>query len=435
MKSPRTVLLVLAVAVAGVTGGVLAGRWSASRTAESAVVAVPVGSAAGTERKVLYWYDPMYPQQRFDQPGKSPFMDMQLVPRYADEATDQSDRQAGVKIDPAIVQNLGMRLAMVQRVPVSTRVEASGIVGLNERAVAVLQSRATGFVERVWPLAPGDVVAAGQPLAQLRVPEWTAAQHEFIAVRGADDAALLAAARERLLSLGMTLAEVRALERGGVVQARHTVRAPIGGVLESLDLRAGMTATAGQTLARINGLDPVWLEVAVPQAQAGQVTVGARAEAQLAAAPGQTVVGRVTALLPTLNEATRSLRVRVELPNADGRLRPGQSARVQLVGDGAHTALAVPTEAVIRTGRRALVMVASDGGRYRPQEVTLGPELGDKTVIRAGLDEGQQVVASGQFLLDSEASLLGIGAGPAADRPVAAPHSGHVQDDGAGAAP
>ncbi|MFP5464301.1 MAG: efflux RND transporter periplasmic adaptor subunit, partial [Gammaproteobacteria bacterium] len=378
-------------------------------------------------------YDPMYPQQRFERPGKSPFMDMQLVPRYADEATDQSDRQAGVKIDPAIVQNLGMRLAMVQRVPVSTRVEASGIVGLNERAVAVVQSRAAGFVERVWPLAPGDVVAAGQPLAQLRVPEWTAAQHEFIAVRGADDAALLAAARERLLSLGMTLAEVRALERGGVVQARHTVRAPIGGVLESLDLRAGMTATAGQTLARINGLDPVWLEVAVPQAQAGQVTVGARAEAQLAAAPGQTVVGRVTALLPTLNEATRSLRVRVELPNADGRLRPGQSARVQLVGDGAHTALAVPTEAVIRTGRRALVMVAGDGGRYRPQEVTLGPELGDKTVIRAGLDEGQQVVASGQFLLDSEASLLGIG--PAAGRPVAAPHSGHVQDDGAGAAP
>ena len=117
------------------------------------------------------------------------------------------------------------------------------------------------------------------------------------------------------------------------------------------------------------------------------------------------------------------------------RLRPGQSAQVRLVGDGADTALAVPTEAVIRTGQRALVMVAGDGGRYRPQEVTLGPELGDKTVIRAGLDEGQQVVASGQFLLDSEASLLGIGAGPAADRPVAAPHGGHAQGDGAGAAP
>jgi len=413
MKSPRTVLLVLAVAVASVAVGVLAGRWSASRPAEPAVVAVPAGSAAGKERKVLYWYDPMVPQQHFDRPGKSPFMDMQLVPRYADEAPDPSGTQAGVTIDPAIVQNLGMRLAAVQRVPLSTRVEASGIVGLNERAVAVVQSRAAGFVERVWPLAPGDVIAAGQPLAQLRVPEWTAAQHELIAVRG--DASLLAAARERLLSLGMAQAEVRALEQGGVVKAVHTVGAPSGGVLEALDVRAGMTLGAGQTLARINGLDPVWLEVAVPEAQAGQVTIGDRAEARLASMPGQPIVGRVTALLPTLNDATRSLRVRVELPNRDGKLRPGQSARVQLAGGGADTALAVPTEAVIRTGQRALVMVAGDGGRYAPVEVTLGPELGDNTVIRTGLDEGQQVVASGQFLLDSEASLLGIGAGPAAD--------------------
>ena len=415
MKSPRSVLLVLAVAVASVAVGVLAGRWSASRPAEPAVVASAPGSATGGERQPLYWYDPMVPQQHFDRPGKSPFMDMQLVPRYADATTDPSGKQAGVTIDPAIVQNLGMRLATVQRMPVSTRVEASGIVGFNERAVAVVQSRAAGFVERVWPLAPGDVIVAGQPLAQLRVPEWTAAQHEFIAVRGAGDAGLVAAARERLLSLGLTLGKVRALEQNGVAQALHTVGAPIGGVLESLDVRAGMTLTSGQTLARINGLDPLWLDVAVPEARAGQVAVGDRAEAHLASSPGQPIVGRVTALLPTLNAATRSLRLRVELPNRDGKLRPGQSARVQLAGGSEETALAVPTEAVIRTGQRALVMVAGDGGRYAPVEVTLGPELGDKTVIRTGLDEGQQVVASGQFLLDSEASLLGIGASPAAN--------------------
>ncbi len=408
MKSPRTVLLVLVVAVAGVALGALAGRWWLPRTAEPAAVASPAGDPAGGEREALYWYDPMVPQQHFDRPGKSPFMDMALVPRYADEPAGQDARQAGVKIDPALTQNMGMRLAVVERVPLSARVEASGIVGLNERAVAVVQSRAAGFVERVWPLAPGDVIAAGQPLAQVRVPEWTAAQHELIAVRG--DIGLLAAARERLLSLGMMSADIRALEQSGNVQARHTVRAPIDGVLESLDVRAGMTVTGGQTLARINGLDPLWLEVAVPEARAGQVAVGDRAEARLAAAPGQMMVGRVTALLPVLSDATRSLRVRVELPNADGRLRPGQSAQVLLVGSGEDTALAVPTEAVIRTGQRALVMVAGDGGRYAPVEVTLGPELGDKTVIRAGLSEGQQVVSSGQFLLDSEASLLGIGA-------------------------
>ncbi len=408
MTSRGTVFLVLAVAAAGIAIGTVAGRRWPARTAEHAVVASPAGSATGGARQALYWYDPMVPQQHFDRPGKSPFMDMALVPRYADEPMDQSDEQAGIRIAPALTQNMGMRLAAVQRVPLSARVEASGIVGLNERAVAVVQSRAAGFVERVWPLAPGDVIAAGQALAQLRVPEWTAAQHELIAVRG--DASLLAAARERLLSLGMTQADIRALEHGGLVKAVHTVSAPIGGMLETLDVRAGMTVTGGQTLARINGLDPLWLEVAVPEALAGQVAVGDRAEARLAAAPGQMIVGRVTALLPTLNDATRSLRVRVELPNADGRLRPGQSAQVQLVGGGAETALAVPTEAVIRTGQRALVMVAGDGGRYAPVEVTLGPELGDKTVIHAGLDEGQQVVSSGQFLLDSEASLLGVGA-------------------------
>ena len=408
MTSRGTVFLVLAVAAAGIAVGTVAGRRWPARTPEQAVLASPAGSATNGARQPLYWYDPMVPQQHFDRPGKSPFMDMALVPRYADEPADQDARQAGVKIDPALTQNMGMRLAVVERVPLSARVEANGIVGLNERAVAVVQSRAAGFVERVWPLAPGDVIAAGQPLAQLRVPEWTAAQHELIAVRG--DVNLLAAARERLLSLGMTQADVRALEHGGLVKAVHTVSAPSGGMLETLDVRAGMTVTGGQTLARINGLDPVWLEVAVPEAQAGRLAVGARAEAHLAAAPGETIVGRVTALLPVLSDATRSLRVRVELPNADGRLRPGQSAQVLLVGSGEDTALAVPTEAVIRTGQRALVMVAGDGGRYAPVEVTLGPELGDKTVIRAGLSEGQQVVSSGQFLLDSEASLLGIGA-------------------------
>lgn len=408
MKSLRTVLLVLAAAVAGVAAGALGGRWWSPHTAAPASAAGPADDSADGEREVLYWYDPMYPQQHFDQPGKSPFMDMALVPRYADEAGTAGQPQ-GVRIDPSAAQNLGLRLAAVARIPLTTQVEASGIIGFDERTVAVVQSRASGFVERVWPLAPGDVIAAGQPLAQLRVPEWAAAQHEFIALHSAGDAGLLAAARERLLSLGMALEEVQAVERSGVVPARHTVRAPIGGALESLDVRTGMTVTVGQTLARLNGLGKVWLEVAVPEALAGQVTIGAGAEARLAALPGQTIAGRVTALLPTLNDATRSLRARVELPNPDGMLRPGQSARVRIAAGSDDTALAVPTEAVIRTGRRALVMVAGDGGRYHPQEVTLGPELGDKTVIRAGLDEGQQVVASGQFLLDSEASLLGLG--------------------------
>ena len=356
------------------------------------------------EGKVLYWYDPMYPQQRFDKPGKSPFMDMDLVPKYADEAGEGS----GVKIDPSVTQNLGVRLATVERVDLVTQLEATGLVGFNERDVAVVQSRAGGFVERVWPLAPGDVVRAGQPLAEFLVPEWAAAQYEFLAIRSTGDAALLAAARDRLRLLGMAEGLIREVERSGTPRSRYTVMAPIGGLLQSLDVRQGMSVMAGQTLARINGLGTVWLEAAVPEALAGAVRPGAVAQVRLAGFPEQAIEGRVTTILPALNEASRSLRVRVELPNRDGRLRPGLSAQVSLGAGSGETALAVPTEAVIRTGKRALVMVAAENGRFLPVEVRLGQEIGERTVIASGLAEGQKVVASGQFLIDSEASLAGV---------------------------
>jgi len=186
---------------------------------------------------------------------------------------------------------------------------------------------------------------------------------------------------------------------------------------------------AGQTLARINGIGTVWLDVAVPEAQAGSVRPGQAAEAVFAAFPGKPVPGRVTALLPTLNDSARALRVRIELPNPDGRLRPGLTAQVSLKGGGGESVLLVPTEAVIRTGRRALVIVAEAEGRYRPVEVTLGAETGSDSVVLSGLDEGQAVVASGQFLIDSEASLQGIVARAAgADATLAAPAALHEAD-------
>ena len=426
----RTHMLLLWGAVGGLGIGWLAGRlWPPAAVVDKPPAAAP--GPAGHQREVLYWYDPMVPQKHFDRPGKSPFMDMALVPRYADEAADVPDTP-GLRVPAAQVQRLGLRTATVTRIALAVPVEASGVIGFDQRAVTVLQSRAAGFVERAWPLAPGDVVAAGQPLARLRVPQWAAAQAELLAVRASGDDALLAAARERLLSLGMDTAQVAGLERGGHAAAVYTVRAPVAGVIESLDLRAGMTLARGQTLARLNGLDPVWLEVAVPQAPAGQVRAGARARARLDAEPGQVLGGRVMAVLPALAQESRSLRVRVELPNPDGRLRPGQAARVRLTGDGAQTALAVPTEAVIRTGTRTLVMVAEPDGRFRPRAVEIGPEVGERTVIETGLKQGEQVVASGQFLLDSEASLLGIGADGAAP---GTPPAGHGAPAVNGAAP
>jgi Cu(I)/Ag(I) efflux system membrane fusion protein len=329
---------------------------------------------------------------------------MALVPKYLTEVNGP----ASVKIDSTMAQNLGLRLATVARIPLASEVHATGIIGFNERDVAVVQSRAAGFVQRIWPLAPGDAIAAGQPLVEVMVPEWTAAQHEFFAARSAGDKSLVAIARERLRLVGMSDEQIRAAEHDGIPRSTFRIDAPIDGVIQSLDVRAGMTLMAGQTLARLNGVATVWLEAAVPEALAGEVQVGSRATIRLTGVPDQVLDGRVTAILPALNDASRSLRVRIELFNPDGRLRPGLSAQVSIVTTAEGTTLAIPTEAVIRTGKRSLVMVAGDEGRFMPMEVRLGREVGDQTLITSGLSEGQRVVASGQFLIDSEASLNGV---------------------------
>jgi Cu(I)/Ag(I) efflux system membrane fusion protein len=356
------------------------------------------------ERKALYWYDPMYPQQKFDKPGKSPFMDMQLVPQYASGAGDR----ATVSIDPSLTQNLGLRFATVSRAIFDSSLDVTGVLGFNERDVAVIQARTPGFVERVYAHAPGDVLKANAALADVLVPEWAAAQTEFLALKRNGDAALLDAARQRLRLTGMPAALITDVERGGKVQPYLTLTSPIAGVLQELNVRAGMTVATGDTLARVNGLSSVWLAVAVPESDAGSITVGQAVEARLPAFPGTILNGRVSAILPETNPDSRTLRVRVELPNPDGRLRPGLTAQVRLNRSTEQSVLWVPSEAVIRTGRRALVMLAEDAGRYRPVEVQLGQESDGKTAILKGLEEGQTVVTSGQFLLDSEASLKGI---------------------------
>jgi Cu(I)/Ag(I) efflux system membrane fusion protein len=320
-----------------------------------------------------------------------------------------------------------VRLAKVERISLSTDVEASGIIGLNERNVAILQSRSGGFVERVWPLAPGDIVQAGQPLVEFLVPEWSTAQHELLALRKVKDKSLHVAARDRLRSLGMPEETIALLEKTGKVQTRYTVHAPIGGVVQSLDVRTGMTVMAGQLLARINGLDTVWLEVAVPESSAAMVRIGNHVTVNLSG--GQAPLdGKVTSIVPTLQDASRSLRVRVELPNRNGKLNPGMSAQVSLHSKTKATALAVPTEAVIRSGKRALVMVAAGEGRFMPVEVSLGREIDNNTVITSGLQENQQIVASGQFLIDSEAKLSGVESQSAEDVPIAAPITLHEAD-------
>lgn len=387
--------VLVAIAMALSVGG---GYWLAQGTPAAQNQNTPA------ERKALYWYDPMFPQQKFDQPGKSPFMDMQLVPQYTDDKGDQ----ASISIDPGMTQNLGLRVATVTRGVFESSIDASGVLAFNERDVAVIQARSPGFVERVYARAPGDVLAPNAPLADLLVPGWAAAQTEFLALKRIGDRQLLAAARQRLRLTGMPASLIAKVERDARVYPTFTLTSPIGGVLQDLNIRAGMTVAAGETLARVNGLGTVWLAVAVPEAQAGAITEGQAVEARLPAFPGTLFTGTVSAILPETRADSRTLSVRVELPNPDGRLRPGLSAQVRLNHASAQPLLWVPSEALIRTGRRTLVMLAEDGGHYRPVEVQTGQENTARTVIVQGLQEGQKVVASAQFLLDSEASLKGV---------------------------
>lgn len=372
----------------------------------------PTASApAKDDKKALYWYDPMYPQQQFDKPGKSPFMDMQLVPRYADGGAAAAT--PAVQIDPRLAQNIGVRLAPVTRGVLTTTLDVSGTLAFNDRDVAVVQARAAGFVERVYARAPGDVLKAGAPLADILVPEWAAAQEEFLALRRSGEGSLIGAARQRLRLSGMPATLIAQMERSGQVQSVLTVSSPLNGALQTLEVREGMTVAAGQTLARFNGLDHVWLQVAVPEAQGAALHVGQSVQSRFVGLPGKTLTGTVSAILPATALDSRTLQVRVELPNPDGTLRPGMTAQVSLAQGSAQPVLQVPSEALIRTGKRVLVMLAEEGGHYRPVEVHVGAESQDQTVVVSGLQEGQQVVASGQFLLDSEASLKGITVTPA----------------------
>jgi len=421
MKS-RT--LYLALAAAGFLGATGYGRYWAG-TSHGVKMAAPVSAGtapagggprqgaadAATGKKILYWHDPMNPQQKFDKPGKSPFMDMPLVPVYVGEEGDEGT----VTISPRVQQNLGVRTAEVTLGRLTQVVEAVGSVAYNERDVALVQARSNGFVEKLYVRAPLDPVRKNQPLAEIYVPEWVAAQEEYLSAKRVAATGLSAlleglqeGARQRMRLAGMTEDQIRLVESTGTVHARFTVSAPISGVVTELGAREGMTVMAGATLFRINGLSTVWINAEVPENIAAQVRPGNPVEARTPALPGTTFKGRVNAILPEVNLATRTLKARIEVANSNGRLVPGMFATVDFAPAVKKERLLVPTEALIRTGTRNVVIVDEGNGYFRSQDVRAGLESGEQTEIVEGLSAGERVVTSGQFLIDSEASLKGV---------------------------
>lgn len=439
MKRSHLIIAATAVAVLAAVGG---GAWwfgmkhgmemtaaPASEGAASADVSqwsIPQGEAATrrhirdglkagdvdpvTGLRIQNYHDPMVPGRNFDAPARSPFMNMMLVPRYAGAGQGESD-SGTVSISPRIQQNLGLRTAPVVEGSLATEVGAVGAVAWNERLQEVVSARAMGFVEKLHVRATFDRVAAGAPLLDLYIPDWVAAQEEYLAVArmgGTDVDALRDAARARMRQVGMGEAQIASVVRGGQVQPRVTLVAPASGVITELMVREGATVMPGMALFRLQGTGSVWVEGQVPESQAALVKPGARVIATSPAAPGQAFSGRVQALLPEVDSATRTLKARLELANPGARLVPGMFVQLRFAQAARAQSLLVPTDAVIHTGRRSVVMLAEGEGRFRPAEVKTGQESSGQTEILAGLVAGQLVVLSGQFLIDSEASLRGL---------------------------
>jgi len=387
--------------------GISAGR-QAMMTGPASTAATHAPQKAGdvdplTGKKILYWHDPMAPAQRFDHPGKSPLMGMQLVP-----VVEGGADAGGIEISPRLQQNLGVRIAPVVRGQLHSEITASANVAYDERDVALVQARANGFVERLRVRATLDPVRAGEPLADLYVPDWVAVQVEYLAVKdltspGAAD--LVDGARQRMRLAGMPEDLIRIVEKSGNPQSRFTLVAPISGVVTELTAREGMTVATGSPLFRINGLKKVWVNAEVPETLGERVHPGDAIQARTAALPGVVFDGTVGTVLPSVNMATRTLTARVELANPKMQLLPGMFVTVHFAPAGLSDVLLVPSEAVIETGTRRVVMLAEGDGRFRPVSVETGVQGTAQTEIRSGLSLGQKVVVSGQFLIDSEASL------------------------------
>lgn len=326
MTSPaltKTVALTLLGALLA-SGGYYAGRRHDSASAPAAATDAKVDPKTG--RKVLYWHDPMVPGQKFDQPGKSPFMDMPLVPVYEDEAA----AAGGVSVAPTMRQSLGIREATVRRATVGASFDVVGSTQLDESLAEVVQSRVTGYIDKLHTRTPMQRVQRGAPVATLFVPDWLAPQEEYLALKRAGDAELADAARQRMRALSIPEAVIAQLDKSGQPQRQLTLHAPVGGVVTELPVRDGAMVSPGMTIAKISGLGRLWLLADVPETLAPLLRPGMKASARFAGLPGRSYAGTVRDILPQVSTATRTVQARLEIDNRDGSLTPGLLMQVSL---------------------------------------------------------------------------------------------------------
>jgi Cu(I)/Ag(I) efflux system membrane fusion protein len=363
---------------------------------------VPVYAEEKKEPEILYWVAPMDPSYRRDEPGKSP-MGMDLVPVYAEAGADSD----AVHVSSAVEQSLGVRTSKAERRSLWRNVEATGYVGFDESLVSQINLRTEGWIERLLIKNEGERVKKGQLLFEIYSPQIVNAQKEYVQAKRRNDAKMMAATEEKMLALGMVQADIKRLAKTSKVTNTVQVLAPQDGTVTSLNVREGIFVKPATEIMSLVDLSSVWLQAEVFESQTDWVMESQSAEARLNYLPGEVFSGRVDYVYPVLDPKTRTLQVRLRFDNPNERLKPNMYARVTIFGKSHPGALSIPREALIRGQDVDRVVVALGNGSYTVHEVMSGIESGNWVEIVAGLDEGDEVVTSAQFLIDSEASLAG----------------------------
>ena len=361
------------------------------------------GGGSPAEREILYYKAPMDKSFRSDKPGKSP-MGMDLIPVYADEAAGNDDPNA-LKISGAVVNNIGVRTERAIRSDLSREISTVGFIAVDEERAAHVHVRTAGWIEKLYRKTVGETVEKDELIFELYSPELVNAQAEFLQALRLKQSSLSTASRERLKALGMVDHQINALAKSGKVKQLIEVRAPQAGVITALPVGEGMYVTPSKTVFSLADLNEVWVQVDVFEGQSDWVKEGQMASMTLPFLPGENWVGAVDYVYPIVDPISRTVKVRLAFSNADGRLKPNMYGEINIGASPLHNIVSIPREALIRTGKVDRVVIALGDGKYRPAEVVAGREAGDRVEIKRGLDAGEVVVTSGQFLLDSEASI------------------------------
>ena len=357
-------------------------------------------AAAGEGEDVLYWVAPMDPNYRRDKPGKSP-MGMDLIPFYAGNEAEGSI----VSISPTVVQNLGIRTAKAELTRLWRGIDTVGYVDYDESKVSHIHLRTEGWIEKLAVESEGERVKRGDFLFDIYSPKLVNAQEELVTALATGNKGLIRATKERLSALGISAVQIKQLQKDKKVKQRISIYAPQDGVVSSLPVREGMFVKPAQKVMTLGDLSSVWLLAEVFERQSQWVEVGQHAEVRLSYIPGKDWKGDVEYIYPSLDPITRTLKVRLRFDNPGELLKPNMYANVKIFGGAKEKTIVIPLEGLIRTGREERVIISLGEGKFEARSVSAGIESGHYVEILDGVNEGDRIVTSGQFLIDSEASM------------------------------